>query len=89
MLLLSRYIIKVSVTIILVVKKVLAFIFKILIFPIQSVYKITKNLLRKPILFCFINLKKTIRQMTTKIFKNKNKKEKNIGENKNKSRIIN
>ena len=89
MLLLSRYIIKVSVTIISVVKKVLGFIFKILIFPIQSMYKITKNLLKKPIVFCFINLKKTIRQITTKIFKNKKKKEKNIGENKNKSRIIN
>ena len=89
MLLLSKYIIKVSVTIISIVKKVLEFIFKILIFPIQSIYKITKNLLRKPILFCFINLKKTIRQITTKIFKNKKKKEKNIGENKNKSRIIN
>ena len=89
MLLLSRYIIKASVAIIGVIKKIIAFILKILIFPIQSIYKIIKNILKKPILFCFINLKKTIRQIGTKILKNKKKKEKNIGENNNKSRIIN
>lgn len=88
MLLLSKYIIKISVKIILILKKVFKFIFKILIFPMQKTYIIIKNILKKPILFCFINLKKEIKQMTTKICKNKNKKDKNIGENKNKSRII-
>ena len=89
MLLLSNYIIKVSVKIIILTKKIVAFIFKIIIFPVQSIYKIIKNILKKPILFCFINLKKTIRQIGTKISKNKNKKTKKIGENNNKSRIIN
>lgn len=89
MLLLSRYIIKASVAIITFIKRIIAFIFKIIIFPIQNIYKIIKNILKKPILFCFINMKKTIRQIGTKIYKNKNKKMKKIGENKNKSRIIN
>jgi spore cortex biosynthesis protein YabQ len=88
-LLLSNYIIKVSVKIIFLAKKIVAFIFKIIIFPVRSTYKIIKNILKKPILFCFINLKKTIRQIGTKISKNKNKKTKKIGENNNKSRIIN
>lgn len=86
MLLISKYVIKISVSAIKIIKKVLKVIFKILIFPIQSTYKIIKNILRKPILFCFINLKKNIRQISTKINKNKNKK---IGEKNNKSRIIN
>ena len=89
MLLISRYVIKVSVGIISVIKKIVGFIFKILIFPIQAIYKIIKNILKKPILFCYINLKKTIRQIATKISKNKKKKEKKIGEKNNKSRIIN
>ena len=88
MLLMSHFIIKISVRIISAIKRVVSFVFKILIFPIQIIYKIIKNALKKPILFCFINLKKTIRQIGTKIYKNKNKKEKKIGENKNKSRII-
>lgn len=75
-LLLSNYIIKVSVKIIFLAKKIVAFIFKIIIFPVRSTYKIIKNILKKPILFCFINLKKTIRQIGTKISKNKNKKTK-------------
>ena len=85
-LLISKYVIKTSVRVIKILKKVLKFIFKILIFPIQSTYRIIKNILRKPILFCFINIKKNIRQIGTKINKNKSKK---IGEKNNKSRIIN
>jgi len=82
MLLLSRYIIKISVKIIETLKRIVSGIFKILIYPIKITYKIIKNILRKPILFCFINVKKIIRQIGTK----NNKK---IGENNNKSRIIN
>ena len=74
MLLLSRYIIKISVEIINVIKKVLKFIFKIISWPIQIIYETTKKLLRKPILFCFVNIKKSIRQIGTKIYKNKSKK---------------
>ena len=82
MLLMSCYIIKLSVKIIVTLKKIIKFVFKIIIFPIQFIYKITKKLLRKPILFCFINVKKIIRQINIK----NNKK---IGEKNNKSRIIN
>lgn len=89
MLLLSSHIIKFSVKVIAIIKRAVAFIFKILISPIQFIYKIIKNMLKKPILFCFINIKKTIRQIYTRIYKNKNKKGKKIGENNNKSRIIN
>lgn len=88
MLLLSHYIIKASVAIITIIKRIVSFIFRIVIFPIQKIYKIIKNTLRKPILFCFINFKKTIRQIGTKTCKNKNKKNEKIGENNNKSRII-
>lgn len=89
MVLLSKYIIKISVETIKIVKKIINFVFKILIFPIKSIYNISKKILKRPILFCFINMKKTIRQIDTKICKNKKKKAKKIGENKNKSRIIN
>lgn len=89
MLLISHYVIKISVGIISIIKKAVIFIFKILFFPINAIFKIIKNILKKPILFCFINIKKTIRQISTKILKNKNKKSKKIGENNNKSRIIN
>ena len=88
-LLISKYIIKASVSIIKILKKIVTFIFKIIVFPIQSIYKIIKNILRKPILVCILNIKKTIRQIGTKIYKNKNKKTKKIGEKNNKSRIIN
>ena len=74
MLILSQHIIKISVRIILTIKRILTFIFKILISPIQAIYKIIKKILKKPILFCFINIKKTIRQICTKIPKNKTKK---------------
>lgn len=76
MLLLSNYIIKASVAIITVIKKIVVFVFKIIIFPIQCIYKITKKLLKKPILFCIINLKKIFRQIGTKFMKIKIKKRK-------------
>lgn len=76
MLLLSNYVIKLSVKTILMLKKLLEYIFKILIFPIKTIYKIIKNILKKPILFCFINLKKAIRQILTRISKNIKKKRK-------------
>jgi len=71
MLLLSKYVIKFSVTIISILKKIISFILKIILFPLQWIYKITKKLIKRPILFCFINIKKTIRQISTKILKNK------------------
>jgi len=71
MLLLSKYVIKFSVTIISILKKIISFILKIIFFPLQWIYKITKKLIKRPILFCFINIKKTIRQISTKISKNR------------------
>lgn len=76
MLLISKYIIKASVSLIKILKKVLTFIFKIVVFPIQCMYKIIGNLLRKSMLFCIINIKKTIRQIGTKNIKIKTKKRK-------------
>jgi len=76
MLLFSRFIINISVSIIMILKQILSFIFKILFFPIKTIYKIIKNALKKPILFCFINLKKIIRQLSTKFIKINLKKQK-------------
>ncbi len=76
MILLSGFVIKTSVSIITFLKRVLRFIFKVLILPIIGIYKIIKNLLKKPILFCFINLKKIIRQFSIKFTKINLKKQK-------------
>lgn len=74
MLLLSNWIMKISVKIILFLKKVISYIFKIITFPIKSLYRIIKKLIKRPILFCFINFKKIIRQINAKNIKNKIKK---------------
>lgn len=70
-LVLSRYVIKVSVTIITILKKIISFILKIILFPLQGIHKVVKKLIKRPILFCFINTKKIIRQISTKILKNR------------------
>lgn len=69
MLLISRYVIKVSVTIIDLLKKTIIFVLKIVKFPFEFIYKILKNIFKKPILFCIINIKKIIRQIKIKFFK--------------------
>lgn len=69
MLLISRYVIKISVTVIEFLKKAIMFVFKIVIFPLQFIYKIFKRIFSKPILFCIINIKKIIRQIKIKFFK--------------------
>lgn len=66
MLLISRYVIKISVTTIEFIKKTIMLILKIVIFPI---YKIFKKIFSKPIVFCIINIKKIIRQIKIKFFK--------------------
>jgi len=80
MLLLSQYIIKISVGVIDIFKKVIKFILKILAFPI----KIISKTIKKPILFCFINVKKIIRQIISKTTKINLKKQKNRGKIKRK-----
>ena len=69
MLLISKYVIKVSVTVIEAVKKTIIFIIKVVIFPFKLIYKIIKKVFSKPILFCIINIKKIIRQIKIKFFK--------------------
>lgn len=78
--LLSQYIIKISVGVIDIVKKAIKFVFKILAFPI----KIISKTIKKPILFCFINVKKIIRQIISKTTKINIKKQKNRGKIKTK-----
>lgn len=69
MLLISRYVIKISVSVIDFLKRTIIFILKIVRFPFEFVYKILKNIFKKPILFCIINIKKIIRQIKIKFFK--------------------
>ena len=74
MVLLSNYVIKISVKIIYILKKIITCILKILLFPVQCIYKIVKKLIKAPILIGVINIKKRIRQINTKISKNTIKK---------------
>ena len=69
MLLISRYVIKISVTTIEFIKKTIMLILKIVIFPFQFIYRILKKIFSKPIVFCIINIKKIIRQIKIKFFK--------------------
>lgn len=69
MLLISRYVIKISVTAIEIFKKTIIFVLKIVSFPFQFIYKMSKKIFTKPVLFCIINTKKIIRQIKSKIFK--------------------
>lgn len=62
LLLFSKYVIKVSVTIINVVKNIIMWIYKILITPIRFIYKI----MEKPIKIVVINVSKIFRQVHTK-----------------------
>lgn len=73
MLLISKYVIKVSVSVINFFKKIIIFIFRIVKFPFEFIYKILKKIFKKPILFCIINIKKIIRQITIKFSKKYNK----------------
>ena len=69
MLLVSKYVIKISVSIIEFLKKAIIFVLKIIKFPIEFIDKIIEKIFKKPILFCIINVKKIIRQIKTKFSK--------------------
>ncbi len=73
LLLISKYVIKISVKTIQEIKKAINFIIKIIILPFKIIYKGVKKVFAKPILFCIINIKKIIRQITIK-FSGNNKK---------------
>ena len=69
MLLISKHVIKVSVSVIKFFKKIIIFIFRIVKFPFEFIYKILKKIFKNPILFCIINIKNIIRQITIKFSK--------------------
>ena len=81
MLLFSSYFIKINVTMITFLKKILGKIFKILFIPFQWIYKILKKSFFNPISFVFINLRKfstTLCHNTLKNIKNHKKIENNV-----------
>lgn len=57
MLFFSKYIIKISVKIIAIFKKILSFLFKIFYFPINKIFAVIKLLLIKPIIFVVKQIK--------------------------------
>ena len=59
MLFFSKYIIKISVKIIAIFKKILSFLFKIFYYPINKIYTVIKLLLIRPILFFIKQIKNT------------------------------
>ena len=64
MLILSKYIIKVSVYIMNTMKKTFLYIIKIIFCPLKIIYKVLKRIFLKPISFVFINIRKNM----TKIY---------------------
>ena len=64
MLILSKYIIKVSVYIMNTMKKTFLYIIKIIFCPFKIIYKVLKRIFLKPISFVFINIRKNM----TKIY---------------------
>ena len=84
MLILSKYIIKVSVYIMNTMKKTFIYIIKIIFYPFKIIYKVLKRIFIKPISFIFINIRKNMtkiynvfeintKKMKTFIIKPKNK----------------
>lgn len=70
MLIFSSYIIKINVSIILILKKLLKKIIYFIFIPIKFILKIVKKIIFKPISFIFINIK----SLYTNIFKFNTKK---------------
>lgn len=76
MFLFSSYIVKINVIIIRIIKEIILKILKILIFPIDYVYKFIKKIFFKPISFIIINVTKSSTKFlkkTTKSLKENNK----------------
>lgn len=83
MLFFSSYVIKVNVSIITFIKKLVIKIFNIVIIPFKFIYKLIRKIFFKPISFCIINIRKISTKSLNKIHnKAKNKiKLKNSAEN--------
>lgn len=73
---LSSYVIKINVTILLFVKKIVLKIFSIIIFPITAILKFIKKNILKPVHFIIVNIRKTFGKILPKNIKGKNTKEK-------------
>ena len=74
MLVASRYIIKINVTIIDFIKKILKKIFNIILIPFKFLHKLIKKFFIKPSMFIIIN----IRKFSTKLFNNFHNNSKNL-----------
>lgn len=66
LLIFSSHFIKINVKIILCLKNIIRKVFSILLIPFQSIYRILRNIFKKPISFIIIN----IRKISTKFMKN-------------------
>lgn len=64
----SKYVIKINVTIITFLKKVILKIVYFVSIPFLFIIKILKKLLMKPILFCIVNIRNNFTKLGKKIF---------------------
>lgn len=74
MLLISKYIVNISVKIICIIKKIISKLVEIVLYPLKAVLIALRKLFFKPISFIFINISKTISRKINKICKNNVKK---------------
>lgn len=74
MLLISKYIVNISVKIICSIKKIISKLVEIILYPLKTVLITIRKLFFKPISFIFINISKTISRKINKICKNNVKK---------------
>ncbi len=76
----SKYVIKINVTIITFLKKVILKIVYFVSIPFLFIVKILKKLLMKPVLFCIVNIRNNFTKLGKKIF-HFSKKDKNYVKN--------
>ncbi len=67
MLFISSYVIKINVSIITFIKKLVIKIFNIVIIPFKFIYKLIRKVFFKPISFCIINIRKISTKFLNKI----------------------
>jgi len=69
MLLFSKIFIKINVLIIGFIKKVVAFIINIILYPFKLIFNILRKILLKPVSFVFINIRKNVKNSINKMSK--------------------
>ena len=62
----SKFVIKISVTIILTVKKVIFKLLQILTFPVKCILKIFRNIFNKPLMLFVVNVRKLSKNVKIK-----------------------